>query len=207
MRAEDEALIRRQLLRLAAEVFPGRVSVGIAPVQGVSLKPEEETAMARAVPSRRAEFSAGRAAAREALGWDVVVPMGPDRAPVWPEGVTGSITHAGGWALAVVGEGLVGIDLEVDEPLPEDVRETVLLPAERDTDGHQARLIFSAKECAYKAQYPLTRELFDFQTLGVTLGEGLFRAELQRPVGPFRRGAVLEGRFAIGGGFILTGIG
>ena len=197
--------IRRQLETLAAAVFPG-FRVGIAPVDGVSMKPEEEAAIARAVPARRAEFSAGRAAARMALGRDVAVPMGEDRAPQWPAGVAGSISHAGGWAVAVVGTGLIGIDLEPDEDLPEEVRDTVLLPGERGISGRVARLIFSAKECAYKAQYPLTRDLFGFEVFAVTLGNGTFRAEFQRDVGRFRGGQALAGRFAAGGGFILTGI-
>lgn len=199
-------MIRRQLLGLAASVFQG-LPVGIAPVDGVSLKPEEESALKGAVPARQAEFSAGRAAARMALGHEMALPMGPDRAPIWPEGVRGSITHAGGWALAVVGPGLTGIDLEPGEDLPEEVRETVLLPQERGADGRTARLIFSAKECAYKAQYPVTRQLFSFDTFAVELGEGAFRAVWQHDVGPFRAGQALAGRFAIGDGFILTGIG
>ncbi|WP_417626659.1 4'-phosphopantetheinyl transferase family protein [Pararhodobacter aggregans] len=206
MSAPGDPFLRRQILGLAASVFPG-LPVGIAPVDGVSLKPEEEGALAGAVPARRAEFSAGRAAARMALGREVALPMGPDRAPVWPPGVRGSITHAGGWALAVVGPGLTGIDLERDEDLPEEVRETVLLPGERGVDGRTARLIFSAKECAYKAQYPVTKQLFGFETFAIDLGEGVFRAVWQRDVGPFRAGQALEGRFAIGAGFILTGIG
>lgn len=109
--------------------------------------------------------------------------------------------------MAVTGPGLVGIDLELDQNLPEEVRETVLLPQERGVDGRRARLIFSAKECAYKAQYPVTKKLFGFDTFAIDLGEGVFRAVWQRDLGPFQAGQALEGRFAIGSGFILTGIG
>lgn len=203
----DPIEARRRLLQLAATVFPGRV-VGLARVgEYSSLKPEEDSAMARALPARRAEFAAGRAAARQALGRDVAIPMGADRAPVWPPGDAGCITHAGGWAMAVAGTGLLGIDLEDDADLPDDLRETILRPEERSADPRTARLIFSAKECAYKAQYPLTRALFGFDVLSVTLGAGRFRAEFRQSVGPFAIGAALEGRHAIGGGFILTGTG
>ena len=206
MSPSDDQITRRQLTGLAARVFPG-LSVGIAPIGPIALIGPEAEAMARAVPARVAEFSAGRMAARIALGRDVAVPMGPDRAPVWPEGVRGSITHAGGWALAVVGQGMIGADLELDEDLPEAVRETVLLPGERGADGRQARLIFSAKECVYKAQYPVTRQLFGFETFEVTLGDRTFRAVWQRDTGPFRAGQAIDGRFTMGGGFLLTGTG
>ncbi len=198
---------RPALERLAAAVFPGASWAVVALGEGALLPGES---LPGAVPRRLREFAAGRSAARLAMGRALPVPIGADRAPVWPAGVSGSITHAGDWALAVVGTGPVGIDLEPDADLPGEVFDTVLLPAERQApgfDARQARLIFSAKECAYKAQYPLTRQLFGFETLAITLGQGSFRAEFQRDVGAFRRGAALQGRFAIGGGFILTGIG
>ena len=201
--------IRRQLERLAADVFSPQVALGIASGSDVSVMPEEEPTLARMVPARRREFAAGRTAARRALGQSIAIPMGADRAPVWPAGVSGSITHTQGWAMAVVGSGLIGIDLEQDEPLPPEVFDTVLLPQERvalGADTRRAKLIFSAKECAYKAQYPVTKELFGFDAICITLGDSTFHAEFQRDVGPFRRGHILSGRYAIGGGFILTGI-
>lgn len=75
----------------------------------------------RAVPRRRAEFIAGRACARAALvvaGGDGAtdIPIGPMRAPVWPTGFVGSITHAHGVAIAAVSRAectrSIGIDLE-----------------------------------------------------------------------------------------------
>lgn len=206
MSLTDDQITRRQLTGLAARVFPG-LSFGIAPISPVSMMAAEVEAIALAVPARVAEFSAGRAAARIAMGRELPIPMGPDRAPIWPEGIRGSITHAGGWALAVTGQGMIGADLELEEDLPDDVRDTVLLPEERGADARQARLIFSAKECVYKAQYPVTRELFGFETFAVTLGDGTFRAVWQRDVGPFRAGQAINGRFATGGGFLLTGTG
>ncbi|MBN8292231.1 4'-phosphopantetheinyl transferase superfamily protein [Rhodobacter sp. NTK016B] len=205
MNAIDLETTRRQLEGLAVRVFPAPMRVAVVPIGDVSLKPEEERAVERAIDRRRAEFSAGRQAARQAIGRDVAIPMAIDRSPVWPDGVTGSISHAGGWAVAAVGEGLIGLDLELDAELPEEIWDTVLLPQERGLTPHQARLIFSAKEAVYKAQYPQTGALFGFETLAITLGDDTFRAEFQRDVGPFRAGHGIDGRFAIGGGFILTG--
>src|ERR1700716_1803425 len=59
-----------------------------------------------AVPNRQREFLAGRLCAAQALrclGADSThVGMAGDRAPVWPDGVVGSITHSGGFAAAAV---------------------------------------------------------------------------------------------------------
>ncbi|MCW1931251.1 4'-phosphopantetheinyl transferase family protein [Pararhodobacter zhoushanensis] len=209
MTLPTHSAIRRQLEKLAADVFAPEIALGIASAGDISVMPEEEATLARMVPARRREFAAGRTAARRALGQSVAIPMGPDRAPVWPAGVAGSITHTQGWALAVVGKGMIGIDLEEDEPLPTEVFGTVLLPKERaalGADTRRAKLIFSAKECVYKAQYPVTKELFGFEVISITLGDTTFHAEFQRNVGPFERGHILSGRYAIGGGFILTGI-
>ena len=118
----DTDTTRRQLETLAAQVFRPPLRVAVVAIGSISLKPEEEPTVERAVERRRAEFSAGRQAARQAMGRDVAIPMAIDRSPVWPEGVTGSISHAGGWAMAAVGEGMIGLDLEVDADLPEDIR-------------------------------------------------------------------------------------
>ncbi len=213
MNETGDQTIRRGLKRLAAEVFPG-VATGIAFADGFDVLPEEMSALGNAVPARQNEFSAGRTAARGALARALPIPQGADRAPVWPAGVVGSISHADDWAIAAVSSAhrWVGVDLEPDEDLPDEVWDTILLPAEREWLHRQmdparwAKVIFCAKECAYKAQYPITRTLFGFEMFAVRLGTGAFSAEFQRDVGLFHRGDRLEGRFARGAGFILTGI-
>src|SRR3989338_11284500 len=56
----------------------------------------------RGVAKRQAEYLAGRLCAREALqrltGTATVQACGEDRAPQWPVGMVGSITHGSGWA-------------------------------------------------------------------------------------------------------------
>jgi 4'-phosphopantetheinyl transferase EntD len=44
--------------------------------------------------------------------------------------------------------------------------------------GLLARAIFSAKECAFKAQFPLTHAMLEFEEIGVAvdLDRGLFKA-------------------------------
>lgn len=206
-----------RLRALAADVLDPSISVAATRIDGFDgseLLGVEIEAIAKASQRRRAEFTAGRVAARMAMGSDDVVPMGADRAPVWPDGWRGSITHSRDWALAAVsrGTGMIGLDLEPAEPLPEDVIETVLWNAEKDwidrcdDPGLMARVVFSAKECAYKAQYPITRRLFGFGVFLVTVHGNRFRAEFQQEIGRFQPGDSLDGRFSIGGGFILTGI-
>ncbi|WP_417586779.1 4'-phosphopantetheinyl transferase family protein [Pararhodobacter oceanensis] len=207
------------LSALLAQVFPPAVARGICAVARADMARlfhVEHSAVEGAVPARQREFAAGRIAARQAMGRDLPVVMAEDRAPVWPAGVTGSITHAGGWALAVAGvaDKLIGIDLEVDAALPAEVWETVLTASEhaalRDMPdaGRWARVIFSAKECAYKAQYPRTKQLFGFEVFEVTLEPvaGEFTVVFQRDIASFAAGDRLRGRYSIGGGFILTGI-
>ena len=137
----------------------------------------------RAVPKRQAEFLAGRLAARwslEQCGFAPypvpAVPVGRHRAPVWPDGVAGSITHTIRHAICALCPSAiapsVGIDLE-----------ELLEPARADTIAAQIHdqeelelavragiapnvattLIFSAKESLFKALYPRVGEYFGFE--------------------------------------------
>jgi 4'-phosphopantetheinyl transferase EntD len=173
-----------------------------------------------AVDKRRREFAAGRDAVHRAMQAldlpPVPVPMGADRAPHWPQGLTGSITHTDTACLAAVTPQTVlwalGLDLETDTPLPRDLWDSVLLPAEildlpRDpaAAGAEAKLVFSAKEAAYKAQYMLSRQIIGFDALRVRrVGADRFTAAFQDSCGPFAREALLQGRHARLEGHVLT---
>lgn len=202
---------------LAADVFGDDVAVAwaeIARAEPGLLLGDEASAIRAAVPHRQREFAAGRIAARRAMGRELAVTMGADRAPVWPAGIQGSISHADHWAIALVGRSdqMLGVDLERDEPLPREVLDTVLTAAEQSRLGTEAeiwaRVIFCAKECAYKAQYARSRQLFGFEVFEIFLdaANGRFQAEFQQDVAPFVQGQRLHGRFSRGGGYILTGI-
>ena len=145
----------------------------------------EARAIARAVPDRKAEFAAGRMAARRALAGLGLppdsIPMGPDRAPVWPRSVVGSISHTKGACLAIAGHmqqiRSVGLDLEGDAPLDPALIPEICLDAELAGVPPEARpvlakRIFSAKEAAYKAHYPVVRRVFGFHGLQVDLDRG-----------------------------------
>jgi 4'-phosphopantetheinyl transferase EntD len=169
-----------------------------------------------AVPRRLAEFSAGRAAARQALeGLGLpghAIPQGPDRAPIWPAGLTGSITHSTTACLAAArrGPGGLGLDLEPDQDLLPDLWDEVLSRDERrwaemqDQPGRAARLVFSAKEAAFKAQYPLTRQVFGFDMLAVVIAGGAFAARFRYALGPFAADDVVCGHHTRAEGHILT---
>ncbi|MGB7243723.1 MAG: 4'-phosphopantetheinyl transferase superfamily protein [Sulfitobacter sp.] len=213
-----EAALRSQL--------GGQISVALADPKAPTgrLFPAEAAAMAAATPKRLSEFTAGRGAARRALAAIGVDPQpilhAPDRAPIWPAGVTGSITHCDILCLSAVARTdtirSLGIDLEPDADLPRDLEDIVCTSAERgwldshpaDRRGTLAKLIFCAKESAYKAQYPLTQSLFGFETFEITLDPeaGQFTATFQNPVGGFAAGDVLQGRFLRQQGLIFTSV-
>lgn len=204
--------------------WPGNcIGVGEARAQdNHGFWPGEAPAMSRATPVRRAEFAAGRAAARGALRAVGLVPfsipMGPDRAPVWPVGVVGSITHSDGYCLAVAARreahSALGIDIEPMAPLPADLWPEILTEDERDwlsvqpegERGTLARMVFSAKEATYKAVYPLCREVVGFHAMSIRPDPAnrVFRARLNRAFGPCKAGSWLTGQLMCEQGCIAT---
>lgn len=202
-------------------LFPCPVAVcadGIGASEA-DLWPVEAEAMRAAVQRRRAEFAAGRAVARRAIAElglpPVAIPMQPDRSPGWPVGVAGSITHTDALALAAVARAeviaAIGIDAEPDEPLPPGVAEMVCQPEERawcatmPDPARAERLIFVAKEAAYKCQYPLSRAGLEFDALSIEVAaDGALVARFTLPAGPFATGDRLSGRAARCGGFVIA---
>lgn len=173
-------------------------------------------AIGKAVPARVLEFAAGRATARTALAALAVapaaIPQAPDRAPIWPDGISGSITHSPTLCLAAVTHlpRRIGIDLEPITPLSRALWETVLLPSETaaisaaGTPALNAKLIFSAKEAAYKAQYQRSQTLMGFQGLEVTLLDNRFIARFTQSVPGFAQNTCLHGHFCQSEGHFLT---
>lgn len=135
--------------------------------------------IARASTKRKIDFLAGRLIAREALthaGAPVSdLPIGPDRAPVWPTGISGSISHAQQNCVALVADDthLCGIDCEglLSGHALEAVRAQCLSAGEQDWITQQSRysdavttsLVFSAKETIFKALAPVVQQFFGFE--------------------------------------------
>jgi 4'-phosphopantetheinyl transferase EntD len=171
------------------------------------LFPEEEKIIAQAVESRRREYAAVRSCARaclQRLGYPgVPILPGVGGAPLWPDGIRGSMTHCTGYAGAAVGPVrrifAIGIDAEPDAPLPDGVVDLVATAAEQDRlagtqpgldSPHWDRLLFSAKEAVYKAWFPLVGEWLDHQQAEILINphDGTFTAQLTRD------GLIVDGR-------------
>lgn len=183
---------------------------GIAPVPGVA--------------KRQSEYLAGRLCAREALrrltGVAGVPAVGADRAPQWPAGVVGSITHGDGWAAALVADASRwrAIGLDVEHLLPSEralrLQGEILTPAELeclrglDDEARALRisLTFSLKESLFKALYPPTLTHFYFHDAEL-LDCGHDSARLRLLLDLHRdwpAGSELEGQFALFDGKVLS---
>lgn len=201
-------------------LFPRGVSVLSAPVRASldGLLPEERACVARAVPKRQHEFATGRRLARQLLARlgapDFALLADADRAPIWPDGLVGSISHSHGLCVVAVSprgalSGL-GVDVEEADGVRPELWRRVMRPEEErwlrgQPDERQLRLaavFFSAKESVYKAQFPLTRARLGFHDVGLELepARGIFRAR----VPGFAR--VLPGAFSLDGPWVLSGL-
>jgi 4'-phosphopantetheinyl transferase EntD len=133
-----------------ADLLPATVAaaevIGPEPDPGPGLFPAEEALVRTAGPRRRAEFTAGRAMARQALAGlglpATPIPAGRAGEPRWPAGVTGSITHCAGYRACAVAwtadMAALGIDAEPDAGLPAGLIESVAGDAERAWIARQA---------------------------------------------------------------------
>jgi 4'-phosphopantetheinyl transferase EntD len=207
------------------KLFPAGV-VAFETREGASpddLLPSEREYIARAVDTRVAEFAAGRLCARagmEALGLaPAPIPSGKDRAPTWPAGIVGSITHTDDYCVAVVGEAKafasLGVDAEAAGRLKPDLWHLTLHTEERKSlQGVEeaaaraaATVFFSAKEAFYKCQYALTRSWIGFEDVIVRLREGTFEltvVEESRPA--FQIQKSWQGRYTADEALVIAGM-
>jgi len=208
----------------ARDLLPSTVAVATSdPRRGwQGLHPDEIPATSTMAVSRRLEYTAGRIAARAAMSqfsvYNKPVITGQDRAPIWPTGLVGSISHTKDYCIAAIAHSndihIMGIDIEPNRPLDAVLTYEICNSTERGwlaqqpacQQGTFARLIFSAKECTYKCQYMLTRKLFGFKALNIKidLATTSFCATFTHPVSLFPTGYRLTGRFFTGQGIIMT---
>jgi enterobactin synthetase component D len=181
------------------------------------------------VRSRVNDILVGRACAQLALQQAGAssnhVGTSPGRAPIWPEGWTGSISHAAGIAWAVAAKrsdfASLGIDLEhllAAEAL-ESVRSVALTPDERRFEGWNgpnevawlSTLLFSAKESIFKCLNPLVEEFIEFTEMELASVDpvaGQLRFTCLRRLLPWMdRGQPMDVRFTRVGDLVLTATG
>jgi 4'-phosphopantetheinyl transferase EntD len=204
-------------------------SLALAAADPDALAPVEAAMAARFAPGRRRAFAAGRQCARgllAALGAGVsALPADAHRAPAWPEGVVGSISHGTELCVVAVGwRGVVrglGVDVESDAPLAAPLRRRVcsdeelrrLEGAPEDEAGRIAKLTFSAKEAVYKCVHPLWTRPLGFHAVEILFEpdpgaqRGRFRARALPAAGAGAAALVdaLSGAFAVRGGLVLAG--
>ncbi|RXJ71045.1 phosphopantetheinyl transferase [Veronia nyctiphanis] len=133
----------------------------------------------KSVKKRQAEYLAGRYLAKLAQerlnGIASEIATGPQREPLWPNGLIGSISHHQSQAVCALTkqsnpEQGIGIDIEsvVDEETQAALIKTVVIEEERMllknyfTESEGLTAIFSAKESIFKACYPQVKGYFDF---------------------------------------------
>ncbi|WP_166358927.1 4'-phosphopantetheinyl transferase family protein [Pseudomonas akapageensis] len=183
---------------------------------------EQTPSLQRSVAKRQAEFLAGRICAREALrrldGREYAPTTGEDRAPIWPVGISGSITHGTGWAAAIVAHqsdhrGL-GLDMEtlLSEERAQRLAGEILIPDElqrmaADRVALTVTLTFSLKESLFKALYPIVQQRFYFEHAELLewSDDGSARLRLLTDLSSeWRHGCELQAQFCVEGQRLLS---
>lgn len=165
---------------------------------------------------RKADHLAGRIAAAHALPDHSVPAIGPSGEPLWPDGISGSITHSGTEAMAVVAPypALIGIDSEaiLAENEAWEIKDGII-------DAHEERvlsrsgypfalaltLVFSAKESLFKALFPQVQAYMGFDSARVTmLDKETLMLALTRPLTGFDEGLAFTLHWLLDGEQVIT---
>lgn len=178
-----------------------------------------------AIAKRQAEFLAGRMMAKlaqQALNHTPCpIEIGPDRAPIWPDGLAGSISHARGFCASIAGPahlGRVGIDIEalpkgrtldaiLATALSEPERALIQAPPAPLRTDTLAALCFSAKETLFKTLYPAVGRHFGFAAAELRALPGETEISLyltQDLTGDLRRGARFDISYRLGASEVMT---
>lgn len=187
------------------------------------LYPEERDAIRSAIPKRRREYTAGRLCARRALSRLGIerFPLlsGPGRVPLWPPGVTGSLSHCANYcAVAVTRRGAIqslGFDAESCTGIEPATARRICTPAELSRAASRlsldekvvAKVLFSIKESLYKCVFPLTGVFLGFLDVDVRLdgGPSVFVATILKDEGAPPGTREISGRFLYDENLILSG--
>ncbi len=140
------------------------------------LHPEEFCVISKAIEKRRYEFSSGRLCVKKALQKveidSCILKQGINGEPLWPDNVTGTISHSNSWAGAAVAikNIVIGIGFDIEtvgrindrmlKKIITDQEKNQLKRKNKQESGEYTALIFSAKEAFYKAlSYKYTEAL------------------------------------------------
>lgn len=187
---------------------------------------------------RKIEFALGRHAAKKALllfseEFDsnnnfsaISIPRGLHREPLWPNNITGSISHAGDFAVAAVGSNTlfagIGVDIEsttknrniktFERVLHEEERICLYNKKTSESEKIQNALcIFSAKEACYKAFYSAMKVKLGFQDVSFQhIDEKTLLGTLQRTISNeeilLEKGFTFNASLSILNAYIISGI-
>ncbi|HEP0585747.1 TPA: 4'-phosphopantetheinyl transferase family protein [Klebsiella aerogenes] len=176
-----------------------------------------------AVAKRKAEYLAGRYCAHYLLrqsGCLEPVLIAADRAPIWPAGWRGSVSHSEDIAIAVVSaedDGLhPGVDIEHLQP--EIMLESADMFVSRTEQAQLSccgldkewalLLAFSAKESLFKALYPRVQQMFDFDAAAMVAldpANQRFTLRLNKTLSDaFPAGSQFSGEYYFSEGTVLT---
>ena len=177
--------------------FPDHISFCLLPIHSTSnqkLHPAEENYFSQlSSVSRKEHYRSGRICAGEVLSklgtlGQPVLRDPQTREPLWPEGISGAITHSGNWAAAAAGKTSdvlgVGIDLEdLERQVDSRISRHVCIPEEQkwlqecgeDFLEQNLKIIFSAKESIFKAFFPYTRTYLHFHDARILMEQTFFQ--------------------------------
>ena len=177
--------------------FPDHISFCLLPIHSTSnqkLHPAEENYFSQlSSVSRKEHYRSGRICAGEVLSklgtlGQPVLRDPQTREPLWPEGISGAITHSGKWAAAAAGKTSdvlgIGIDLEdLERRVDSRISRHVCIPEEQkwlqecgeDFLEQNLKIIFSAKESIFKAFFPYTRTYLHFHDARILMEQTLFQ--------------------------------
>ena len=177
--------------------FPDHISFCLLPIHSTSnqkLHPAEENYFSQlSSVFRKEHYRSGRICAGEVLSklgtlGQPVLRDPQTREPLWPEGISGAITHSGNWAAAAAGKTSdvlgIGIDLEdLERQVDSRISRHVCIPEEQkwlqecgeDFLEKNLKIIFSAKESIFKAFFPYTRTYLHFHDARILMEQTFFQ--------------------------------
>lgn len=138
-----------------------------------SLPPAERQYAAAFSGARRRDFVVGRTAIHQLIAGEPPILASDRGAPSLPAGLTGSISHKGTRAGAIVAPadlGHVGIDIELAAAPRGNIGRRILTEREPAVAGKLLTRVFAIKEAIYKAIDPIVRRYVGFQEIEIIDG-------------------------------------